>query len=1737
MSELSDPTAALVRQLLATLEQSSLREEAHALGQRFEARDWKGLGPSDIAQVAALVGRIPSVSEPTVVVTPPGLGAPVEAHPWSPLENLAAWVDAVPHGRQLLALLEELARCDEGDEAAAILTRVFVEHLRYEAYAVDETPRLESTVTLRRLRTLARHGDFVVSLVELPFPYPWPNIFQPIFRRHPYGLVVAIAPGWTSCQFVYRTTKDASSLVQRTRALLGFLWGDGGQDNLALWVRRLELLRPIGGEDGAAMLRRAEEALATSPVEVSRQWASAPLSSMEAPPGVTWNQLPVHERRAFLQEQLQQGQRRHAWGLERALRESFPFGMALKQGLLRYRGYTLGDANSHRTAFEQGGSWVRHLTLALELVCEDGAVLPLPIAAAIPEMDEAGRFLIDGVWLRWVPRVLSGGLLVGGAEPGLLARVVEEGAEADLVAEPSEEEDVFREEDPTLDGVPPDSSADVAGEISQDDRLAEAPDSPLSFAGGSLRTLLEVAVHRKLYSLRKSVSTYVGEVRDLPRVLRAILRGLAGRDSVPLLASKVFLKAFLEPDRSRETPEGALPILRQASLLSAGHAPAWACPEVSASLPPGTWSPVLAARLTPCGELAVPLRDESGRERLRVSMLPLTQVNPRAGGQGTGPLPGWIAAQLAPFATLPIGSLRDAVPFIVRGHPLDERVRVLHVHGPKLRARATVDAPLFPPKRRMRELGVRLPAILAREDIPVHRVLVERGSTIKPGDVWLEAPLALWARDTATKALSTQRLHTVPSCDLLAHVFQMEEPAEEAEEEVEPTPKGSQAEEPVSESSSSVVERVPLPMADEVLPLRPVVPEAAERWFVPPGVQGTVVEVRDEAVRDKAGALLAWRLTLIVALEVPGAVWGQLLLPDGRVAVLEGGLGREEVPYGEDGEPVHLVIEDPSLSATPDTEIWFDTASGELLQMATSRVGQCWFLRQDAPVMGPDDRLRFRARDGEGIAATPDSPALSSAERLWWAAVRPREAASLSREARSWTGGMPGFWLHLVEVLEAADVVPPMLSESEPGTDVSTERREFRFELPQVMRLRSWATTYSREEQDAPLRWSCGCGRLQGRARAFELCLPDASGCGKPVLLRPALRKRRSLPMFRLAEPVLHPWRKETAAGLLGMTVPELEQHCIKDGALLLGIRMYKAVRQGAPGAAARERIACSTSLGEREALLRGLHAVERDVAALGRMLPGRLLMSAVSVLPAALHPTGLPRGAAERVKSPLTKAYLRVRLASDRLRQLRRSGSRLLVETARRALLAEMDALFGPVSQGRQEGEPTHLAGLLTRLWPLTRAPGLRSVVPGTFRIQGRPVRDTTASALELEVERIPSPAELAARIPVPEARQGTQENTRPLRLLKGSPRNGIVPVRLLVERGTCGVTTTGVLTAGGPVYLPVMSPLLLELSSPDFWAERAARERLLRHHLPWLFMVLGAFQALEDKGEEAGKGVIESTLFPGPSLQALRHDGVEMPALGAVGILALRELMAGLARPESRPLDFCRLVEEPRPRPCGEDGTRAVGVIEAIVQRAFPGDGALMRVSRRLLVRALVGWWKGPPSEASPSGWYWLPPLERGPPGTRRYVPPLASSAWEWWPAMAAATAPVRFLLENEGNSVEGRWSHALCLALGFKVDDLPESNVEVGPPRLEDEVEASSPGGGGVPLVPEPEAVSEPSLIVKEVGGSEGTPDELSFLKVSMEAWMSARPVPHAEKPQHEVVLLSSSMLNWLTGGSTR
>ncbi|WXH30370.1 hypothetical protein WA016_04340 [Myxococcus stipitatus] len=1538
----------------------------------------------------------------------------------------------------------------------------------------------------------------MVSLVELAFPYPHGTTFQPIFRRHPYGIVVAIAPGWNACQFAYRVEKDDGSLAPRTRQLVGHARGGELRDTLLIWLRRLSLLRLKGGEDVAELVRRVESALEPGPVEMSRQWSPVPLDPARAtPPGVPWDRLLDHECRAFLQaDRGSPDKPRFWWGLERVLRMALPFTLAHKGARLCYRGYDLEPSSSSEAASRSGKSWFRRLTLRLELVCSDGTVLPVLLPAGVPEVDDHGRMLLDGIWYRWVPRVLDNGLLAAGdgrAHP-----------ESSFDEELDEE---VEEELPTPEYGTGPGASDVEGpepeleapqELLQKDKVASSSfPSPRdvmaigALAGGSLCALLESAVYRKLRGLGLLLGRYQEDALQLPRSLPALLRGLVGRDDRLLLVSKVFLKAVLEPAPATTSPEGHLRILRHAIATEAGTAPAWACPDVSASLRPGSWVPVEVARLTPGGDLAVPLQDAAGQVRLGVSMESLPQVNPRAGGTSGMKARGWIAPALSHFDSLPAGRLQSAAHVAIHASPLPEELRVVCIHGPQLRARWVVDAPLPSARKtiRFREVNVRLPGLLAREGFATHRVLVSRGAAVNPGQAWLEAERTLWSR-IARGPLKVKSLHPMNMWNFAASVVTF-------------VPKKPKDEDGDGEEQAPLLDALRLP-------------SASEQWFVPPGVHGWVVDIRQELERDKAGAELAWRITLVVGTQPPPFPWSHLVLTDGRVIPFQEALKPEDAPYGEDGLPAQLVIEDPSLATTPLSEVWFAGQTGEVLERATTQVGRCFTLPETSDLMaGPDLQLRFRARDGEGIPASVEAPALSSLERLWWTAVCPEDAAKLSDIERAWGGDVPPFLPRLAEVLEAAGLEPPAWMNAKTARQPG-RGRAVRLETLTISRMGQWVTGHAKEE-DAPLQWSCWCGRTHGRRRAFEPCEPDSWGCGTSVLLRQAAQERRALPTLGLSEPVLHPWRMESAACLLGLTVLELKTRQVQVGAVVLGVLMHQALRQGPPGAAGRKRLGGGLSAMEREALLRGLESLERDAGQWGKNLVGRFFLSALSVLPNTFHPTGLPPGAPALVKSPLTTAYQQVRFASNRLTALRPSGSKLLVETARASFLEAIDALFGPLNQGRHHDEPRNLAGLITRLWPLTRAPGLRSVVPGLFRVEGRPSQEGLDSAfIEQEVERLPSVLERLSRastkeVQPPPRATGDDDNDSDEPI--PSPRDGIDVVRVRTARTAPGATTLGIFSSEQAIFFPPLPSPTPEPSSSEFWEERAARERLIRIHLPFLMGIVGAFSQLDAEQVETREELSEALRMPS----------------GSVGTVTLREFMKALSRRESRPLGLCRLFEARGPTPLAEDGAKACAMVEETARKAFPGDAPWLQLGRHLLARALSGWWKSFPREGAPSGWAWEPPEQKGPARSRRFVPPLTSTAWSAWPGMTAVTTPVRFLMASAGQPTEGGLLNpVLQRALGMKAGDVPLAPVL---PVKQLPLESLGP----MPSPPSPAAPHLEVLLVPlepvapPLSAAPSSEDEVSLLDITVAAWLGNTP-----RSPPEVSLLSTTMDAWLKQG---
>jgi hypothetical protein len=1710
----------IVRQLLSTLENSPLREEARALGESLTRKGWQALTHDDVSSVMALVARLntppaPSSNQALVVATPLPLA---QSEPWTAATHFSAWVDTIHRGRVWLALLEELTRADDVDTVHALLTRLFVDELRYAPHDIDESERIGPTQTLKRLRTVARHGTFVVSLLELSFPYRYTSVFQPVFRVHPYGLVIAIAPGWNKCQFVYRAIEAEGVSPYRSRPLVGALGGDDVHDNPVLWLRRLELLRPRGGETDAELLRRHGETLGASPIQLAAEWPAQPVSPHEPLPGDAWGEHFRREREAFLQEQVSDSEPRAFWGLERVLRNGFPIGLDSRRGRIRFLRYKLADADaSPDRALATGQSWVRPLTLELEIICaDDGTRLPVSLRAAVLEVTEDGRMVIDGTWYRLVPRVQENGRLLNPRLP----------ASRQWAGGTEEEEEELLEDDSLEDLL----QVDIKDEEEASQTLL--PETPphevpagrpgtrpfMSFAGASLCTLLEIAGHRKVAVLGKYLRRYEDDPRKLPRELVSRLRSLAPRAEPLLLLGKHFLKTVLDPvDTDSTCPTERLPVLCHTDPRAANHPPAWACPEAAVDLPMGTWLPVACARLNPAGDLVLPLADAQGTPRLLPPRNGLLETNLRLGAPAVGPTSWWIASALRPFASLRAGSLEGAAHLATRGVEL-RPMRSLRVSSQRSAAWLSPhllasNAGLRQSLQRKRRLHVDIPAPPWHSGPGLHWLRRVRGERVEPGDVWLEAPLSLWSVGH-NHSESTEWLRTSQKSPLWNLLKDAHSSGEKETREKETRRQRREREE----------EEFSVP----------------QRWRIPPGVRGTVLELRQEEIVDRAGLRTGWRLTLVVGLEPPEVPWGHLVLPNGRAIPVLGWLAAGDAPYDEDGEPVELLVEEPSLTEpAPPTWIWFDGGTGEPLEAVGRIEGTLHYVPLEGPLAtGPDLHLRFRMRDGEGIPAHPHAPGLSARDRIWWLARDATGALRVARTERHWSGEQPPFFHHLLDVLEAAHLTHPLSAPPDVEVMHGDGPAAHFLGLP-ATRLQNHETWF--HDTEATQRWACACGRVTGPHRAFEICesAPDVAdkGCGTAVRLRPARGNRPPLPVQQLAEPVLHPWYEQPAAAALGMTADELRKLAIKHGGKAVCGMLQRAMKEPEPSSAVRKKLEFAT--GERrEELIAGLHALKQELVRGREDLPSRWILQRLNVLPATLHPTGLPPGVPGIVQTPLRRAYVQLQNAHSRLERFLGGPSRLLTRLARRSLYEAVHALFGPSNSIPESGEPRNLAGLLARLWPLTRAPKLRSVVPGTFSLAVLPaglaeepgpivgltvipwqIREAIPRAVDDVSEDAEDVEEADQEAEEEEAKavDGTKDITPP-----GFGRRELalqVPPRP-------GLESTGLLDADGCLFLPHRPRVEPRLTSANYWADRAATARLVGEHLPHLVMLMGSFVARPGETDE-GHGVTGSTLRPGPSLQALRQEGLDVPEETLfIGLFTLAELLEALSHPEAHPAPLCRILESPLPRNLASDVGSALASVTGLVDAAFPGGGVLRKVGRALLVRALCGWWKGPATEPSPSGWEWHPPHQHGAPDARRMLPPFASSAWNGWPAMRAALSPVSFFLEHAGQPVES-WPPIVQAAVGFELAPLHVPTIQAEEPATP----PAAPAPEKVPALLPPQEAPAP-VRPEEMRGSEDTdPVGPVLLTTSILDWLRS---PPQASTQSGAPLLSTSLWTWMKRG---
>lgn len=434
---------------------------------------------------------------------------------------------------------------------------------------------------------------------------------------------------------------------------------------------------------------------------------------------------------------------------------------------------------------------------------------------------------------------------------------------------------------------------------------------------------------------------------------------------------------------------------------------------------------------------------------------------------------------------------------------------------------------------------------------------------------------------------------------------------------------------------------------------------------------------------------------------------------------------------------------------------------------------------------------------------------------------------------------------------------------------------------------------------------------------------------------------------------VIHPWRKEAAAAVLGLTADELGRVIQLHGlgpvvAALLGSL------DGDETAIAVRRIQVEPN---RSARLRVAAGLRRLRALGGGNLERILLLQAVAIPSPALLPAGFPPGAGRAVQTPLLRAYRAIDLAIHLWSHFA-DGVEVTTRLAEVELQRCVDVLFGDPDSHECDGRS--LAGWLTRVYPLTRA--------------------ATSSLTHPRLQLVATP---------------------------DGPRAAIA-------------------TNGGHSLLRV-AERARRPADPLWWAQRAARERLARGHLPCF---VGLFATYDERLEPE---------LPAPP-----------PARGR---WLAREWLRRIEHPLSRPQQLATILERRVPLTLPTDLERATAVVARVLAAAIPGEDAAGLALRSVLLEILLGFWSGSPSPVAPAGWTWCGPEDARPADTRRAIPPLTSPAWALWPNIELATSASRLATAV----ADGRPIPALLRFVTGLQPSIEQPLVELPPPvELELEIE---------------------------------------------------------------------------------
>ncbi|MDB4985986.1 MAG: hypothetical protein JWN04_1164, partial [Myxococcaceae bacterium] len=405
----------------------------------------------------------------------------------------------------------------------------------------------------------------------------------------------------------------------------------------------------------------------------------------------------------------------------------------------------------------------------------------------------------------------------------------------------------------------------------------------------------------------------------------------------------------------------------------------------------------------------------------------------------------------------------------------------------------------------------------------------------------------------------------------------------------------------------------------------------------------------------------------------------------------------------------------------------------------------------------------------------------------------------------------------------------------------------------------------------------------------------------------------------------------------------------------------------------------------EREKLARMLRHLE--AVQRRRLTPDDLWLTDVRLLPSRLLFNGFPLGAATLTESPTSALYRDVEMTSTMLQAALQNGIGPLRQAGWIELQKRVRALFGDLI----EPQSGTLADWWKRVWPTTAPSELELAVPGLF--------DRSTSD------------DLTAR--------------RSTRVFCGQ---GLFDT----QSTALGAAARGIVKPDGIAFLPEQRvEKHRTLESTEYWTDRAAWQWLCRDALVRLSGVILSLSA-----SDALWSSIASHL----------PVAFERTSLGGV---ILRELMEAMEPPRGRPSVVRDLLMGTPPMSLPSASSNAVDKVQALLERAAPGQSLGLIAARQVFATYLAGFWRVPASAAQPLGWIWnVDGADDLPTGARRVVPRLSDMAWELCPGFLAFTSPARVAAYGDWEPVtEEQWGW-----LGRTAPSLPgRSELERATPSI--------------------------------------------------------------------------------------